>query len=62
MLEGIESVAALDMVPVVKAAEILDVEAASASRAKACAYGSANSYCSQNKPLKKIVLMRTAVL
>ena len=62
VIDGMETVEALDAVPVVKAADILDVEAASASRAKACAYGSANSYCSQNKPLKKILLVRTAVL
>ena len=45
-----------------KAAEVLNVEAASGSREKACAYGSANSYCAQNKPLRKVTLLRTAVL
>ena len=52
----------LDALPVVKAAEVLNVEAASSSREKACAYGSANSYCAQNKPLRKVTLLRTAVL
>ena len=45
-----------------KAAEVLNVEAASGSREKACAYGSPNSYCAQNKPLRKVTLLRTAVL
>ena len=62
VLEGMDSVAALDALPVVKAADALNVEAASNSREKACAYGSANSYCAQNKPLRKVLLLRVAVV
>ena len=62
VIDGFESVAALDALPVVKAAEALNVEAASAPREKACAYGSANAYCAQGKPLRKVTLVRAAVL
>lgn len=62
VLEGLDVVAQLDAATVVRAADVLGVEAATASREKACAYGSANSYCAQNKPLKKITLVRATVL
>ena len=60
--ESMAALAELDALPVVKAAEVLGVEASKASREKACTYGSSNSYCNQNKPLKKVTLLRSAVL
>lgn len=63
VLEGMAVLEEMDALPVVRAAEVFSQgEGASASRAKACAYGSANQYCSQLKPLKKLVLSRIAVL
>ena len=62
VIEGADALAALDALPVVKAADALNVEAASGSREKACQYGSPNAYCAQNKPLRKVTLVRVAVL
>ena len=62
VIEGMDSVAALDAMPVVKAADAFNVEATSASRAKACDYASPQPFCAQNKPLRKVTLIRTAVL
>lgn len=61
--KGLSVVAALDAMPVVRAAAMMGQgDGASASRESACAYGSPNSYCSQNKPLKKITLARASIL
>ena len=61
--EGLATVATLDSLPLVRAAEAFGQgEGSDTSRAKACAYGSPNSYCSQNKPLRKVTLMRASVL
>jgi len=61
-----DSRAAIDYlarVPVVKAAEAFGQgDGSTGSREKACSYGSPNAYCAQNKPLKKITLLRTVVL
>lgn len=62
VLKGLDALAELDAAPVVKAAEALGVESASSSRGKACFYGSPNSYCAQNKPLRKILLRNARVL
>jgi len=61
--DGLAAVRYLASVPVVKAADAFGQgQGGSASREKACAYGSPNSYCSQNKPLKKVTLVRTSLL
>ena len=60
--ESLATISAMDVLPVVKAADIFGQrEGSDKSRAKACAYGSANSYCSQLKPLKKLTLVRASV-
>ncbi len=57
VVDGLDSLATLATLPVVKAADGFGQgEGSSASRAKACSYGSTNTYCSQNKPLKKVTL------
>ena len=48
--------------PTVKAADAFNVEASTASRAKACDYASPQPFCAQGKPLRKVTLLRTAVL
>ena len=61
--KGLDVIKTLDAMPVVRAAAMMGQgDGASASRESACAYGSANSYCSQNKPLKKITLARASML
>jgi cyclophilin family peptidyl-prolyl cis-trans isomerase len=62
VIDGLDSLAALDALPVVKAADALSVEAASASRQRACEYSNPQPFCAQGKPLRKVTLMRTAVL
>jgi cyclophilin family peptidyl-prolyl cis-trans isomerase len=65
VLDGIESLAGLDALPVVKAAEyggVVNVADTSQSREKACAYDSPQPFCAQLKPLRKVTLLRTAVL
>ena len=62
VLEGADAVAALDALPVVKAADVLGVAPPTASRASACEYSNPQPFCAQNKPLKKVTLLRTAVL
>ena len=62
VLEGMDSIKALDQVTTVKAADVFQIEATQASRAKACQYDSPQPFCAQGKPLKKVTLLRTAVL
>mmetsp|Transcript_157020 Transcript_157020/g.301260 ORF Transcript_157020/g.301260 Transcript_157020/m.301260 type:complete len:377 (-) Transcript_157020:195-1325(-) len=65
VLEGMESVAAIGDLPIVNAAPQLNVQAevpATSKDRKACVYGGNNAYCSQNKPLKKTILVKTTVL
>ena len=64
VVDGLETVAALDALPVVKAAAMMGQSdrGAEGSREKSCAYGSTEAYCSQLKPLKKVTLARAAVL
>ena len=62
MLDGMEAVQELDAAPVVKAAGFVNAEASAESRGKSCFYGSANAYCAQNKPLRKVVLRSATVL
>lgn len=62
VVEGMDMVAELDAMPVVKAADALKVEASTSSRAKACDYASPQPFCAQNKPLRKVTLLRTTVL
>ena len=62
VLDGMDSVQALDAMPVVKAADGLAVEGPRSSRASACEYSNPQPFCAQNKPLKKVLLMRTALL
>ena len=58
-----ERVQQLDAMPVVRAAGMMGQgDGSSTSREKACSYGSANAYCNQNKPLKKITLLRASVM
>ena len=61
--ESLTSVRYLASVPVVKAADAFGQgEGSSASREKACAYGSPNAYCAQLKPLRKVTLQRASLL
>jgi cyclophilin family peptidyl-prolyl cis-trans isomerase len=63
VIDGTDAVQRLSEVAVVKAAEQLGQgDGATASRAKVCSYGSAAAYCSQNKPLQKVMLRNVAVL
>ena len=63
VLQGMERVQQLDAMPVVRAAGMMGQgDGSSTSREKACSYGSANAYCNQNKPLKKITLLRASVM
>ena len=62
VIDGMDSVKYLDAVTVVKAADAFKAEAATSSRAKACDYASPQLFCAQNKPLKKITLMRASLL
>ena len=64
VVDGLDTVAALDALPVVKAAAMMGQSdrGAEGSREKSCAYGSTEAYCSQLKPLKKVTLARAAVL
>ena len=53
----------LDAMPVVRAAGMMGQgDGSSTSREKACSYGSANAYCNQNKPLKKVTLVRAKMI
>ena len=64
VVDGLDTLAALDALPVVKAAAMMGQSdrGAEGSREKSCAYGSTEAYCSQLKPLKKVTLARAAVL
>jgi len=62
VLDGMDALAELDAIPVVKAADAFNVADASQSREKACAYDSPQPFCAQSKPLRKVTLLRTAVL
>ena len=62
VIDGMDSVEVLDRAPVVKAADGLNVEGPRTSRASACEYSNPQPFCAQNKPLKKVMLLRSAVL
>ena len=62
VVEGIDVLAELDALPIVKAADGLNVDAPRASRASACEYSNPQPFCAQGKPLKKVTLRRTAVV
>ena len=62
VLEGMESVAAIDAMPVVKAADAFGIADPSASRSMSCEYSNPQPFCAQGKPLRKVTLRQTAVL
>ena len=62
VVDGMQSVAALDAMPVVKAADAFNIDGPRVSRASACEYSNPQPFCAQNKPLKKILLLKAAVL
>ena len=62
VVEGMDSIAALDQLTVVKAADAFNIEATTASRAKACQYDSPQPFCAQGKPLHKVTLARVSAL
>ena len=65
VVEGMDSVAALDAVTIVKAADVLNADGAldpKGSRGKVCEYANPQPFCAQGKPLKKITLLRSSVL
>ena len=62
VVEGMDSVAAIDAMQVVKAADVFGVEAPDASRSMACEYDNPQPFCAQSKPLHKVTLIRAAVL
>ena len=65
VLEGADSLAALDAVTVVKAADAFNLDGGldpKGSRSKVCEYANPQPFCAQGKPLRKITLLRAAVL
>ena len=60
--DGMDSLAELDAIPVVKAADAFKIADANQSREKACQYDSPQPFCAQSKPLRKVTLLRSAVL
>ena len=65
VIEGMDSVAAIDAVTVVKAADAFNVDGAldpKGSRGKVCEYANPQPFCAQGKPLRKITLLRASVL
>jgi len=65
VVEGMDSVAALDAVTIVKAADVLNADGGldpKGSRGKVCEYANPQPFCAQGKPLKKITLLRSSVL
>ena len=62
VLDGEQILAEMDALPVVGFIGASDGAATDSSRGKACYYGSAESFCAQNKPLKKLTVARAAVL
>ena len=59
------TVAALDAVTIVKAADVLNADGGldpKGSRGKVCEYANPQPFCAQGKPLKKITLLRSSVL
>ena len=63
VLKGMDVLQEISELPTVKAADIFGQGEGSSggSRAKACYYGSTNSFCSQLKPLKKVVMRPSVV-
>ena len=59
VISGAEGLLILGSIPVVSYAG--QGEGASAPRSKQCFYGSADTYCSQGKPLKKVILSRVGL-
>ena len=62
VIEGMDSVMEIDKMPTVKAAEVFGIEDPSASRSMKCEYNNPNPFCAQSKPLRKVTLIRAAVL
>jgi len=62
VIEGMETVAALDALPVVKAADAFNIQDPSSSRSMSCEYSNPQPFCAQGKPLRKVTLQRVAVL
>ena len=62
VVEGMDSVLEIDALPVVKAAEAFGIEAPSESRSMSCEYSNPQPFCAQNKPLRKVTLVRATVL
>lgn len=65
VIEGMDSVAALDAVTIVKAADAFNTDGSldpKGSRGKVCEYANPQPFCAQGKPLRKITLLRATVL
>ena len=60
VVEGGDALAAIAALPVVAVPG--QGEGMAASREKACAYGGADSFCAQGKPLRKLQLARAKLL
>ena len=61
VLSGFETLEQIDSLPIAKAAGLGKDEGTAVSRGKQCYYGSTDTFCFQNKPLKKVVI-RTAAM
>ena len=60
-----DSVAALDAVTIVKAADAFNTDGGldpKGSRGKVCEYANPQPFCAQGKPLRKITLLKATVL
>ena len=65
VIDGMDSVKALNEVTVVKAADAFNADGGldpKGSRGKICEYANPQPFCAQGKPLRKITLLRAAVL
>ena len=65
VIEGMDSVEALDAVTIVKAADAFNTDGGldpKGSRGKVCEYANPQPFCAQGKPLRKITLLRVTVL